>query len=70
MTCRAALAVLNMLLAFHVHTHVKGDQGMTLIVRDHVVVIGAFADGWLCYENEGRIACHKAIAKPTYREIR
>ena len=32
-------------------------------------VVAASTDGWLCYDDGDRIACHRAIPKPTYKEV-
>lgn len=50
-------------------TIVKGNAKGTAVWCNGQV-IGAFTDGYICYGDADRVACHVAIAKPTYREIR
>ena len=33
-------------------------------------VVAASTDGWVCYDDGDSVACHRAIPKPTYKEIR
>ena len=49
-------------------TKVEGNTRGTAVWRKGYV-IAAFTDGWLCYGTANNIACHRAIPKPTYKEI-
>lgn len=70
LTWKIMIAVMSGLMAVHIHTHVYSNQRVTIVVRDHTAVVAAFADGWLCYESDGTVGCHKAIPRPTYKEIK
>jgi hypothetical protein len=61
---------LALLLALAITTHVReyvdksGNIYGTSMWRNHEAV-SAFTDGWVCYNS----TCHRAIPKPTYKEI-
>ena len=50
-------------------TLVRGNLHSTSIWRNHHVV-AASIDGYVCFDDGDRIACHRSIPKPTYKEIR